>query len=101
VSGSRKSSKRVYLGWGIELDDYDRRFLVGIGYSHIMTGAPADWSKPLTTLTFKTRKEARAALARQRASTPWSFKGKRAGLGGNRIYRSGRVVALKITVEAA
>lgn len=93
--------KQVVSGWGIEIDDFDRRFLVGIGYSPWLLSAAADWSKPLTTLTFKTRAEARSVLARYRTKNAWCFTGKPISAGGNRIYRSARVVPLKITVEIA
>ncbi len=96
---------KTFSAWGIELDDYDRGFLVGIGYSSDLTGGDADWSNPVTTLMFKTRSEARQALARYRKRHPWWFS-KRAWhggnrLGGNRLYRSGRVVRLTVSVEVS
>jgi hypothetical protein len=90
----------IYHGWGIELDDYDRRFLVGVGYSPYLTGKPADFGHVVRTLTFATRDEARSVLANYKAASEWSFVGKSVRAGGNRIYRSGRVVRLQITVEA-
>jgi hypothetical protein len=101
MSGGQSFRKQVYSGWGVELDDFDRRFLVGIGFSRAMTKELADWNKPLTALTFNTRREAREALARLKANYPAGWKGKSIREGGSRLYRGGRVVALKITVEAA
>lgn len=92
---------KTFSAWGIELDDYDRGFLVGIGYSRDLTGGDADWSNPVTTLMFKTRSEARQALARYRKRHPWCFSGKRAHHGGSRLYRSGRVVRLTVSVEVS
>jgi hypothetical protein len=89
-----------YFGWGIEIDDYDRRFLVGIGYSPTLTGKPADFGHVVRTLTFATRIEARAALARYRKASDWAFKGVPINKGGNRIYRNARVVRLAFTVAA-
>ena len=93
------ASSRTFGAWGIAVDDYERRFLVGIGYSSHLTGEKTDWSQPVTTLLFKTRAEARAAVARWRSASTWAFTGKRAGAGGNRIYRSAKVVRLKVTVS--
>lgn len=90
---------KVFGAWGIELDDYDRRFLVGIGYSSHLSGEAADWTQPITTLMFKTRGKAREALSRYKAASAWAFAGKSIREGGNRIYRSGRVVYLKIKID--
>lgn len=101
MSAARAKAK-TFTAWGIEVDDFDRRFLVGIGFSSYLTGDKADWSQPVTTLMFKTRADARAAASRWRAASAWAFTGKQAGHGGNRIYRSVSVVklAVKISVDA-
>ena len=82
-----------YYGWGVEVNDYDRRFLVGVGYSPSLTGKTADFGHVVRTLTFATRREAREALARFRAGSAWAFKG------ANRIYLSARIVRLEIAVR--
>jgi hypothetical protein len=92
---------QTYSAWGVELDDFDRRFLAGIGYSPDLTGGTPNWNQPVTTLVFKTREQARGAVARYRSKNAWAFRGTRARDGGNRLYRNIRVVSLKITVGLA
>lgn len=95
---SEAAKPQVYSAWGIELDDYDRRFVVGVGYSPWLVGRAADWGYPVRTQLFATREEARQALADFKRASAWSFVGEPVRAGGNRIYRAGRIVRLKITV---
>lgn len=85
--------------WAIEIDDYYRKFLVGIGYSPYMTNGAPDWTKPITTLLFKSRIEAREVLREYKRKNAWCFRGERAWGGkGNRIYRSARVARVSINI---
>lgn len=95
----KKAKPHTYFGWGIELDDYDRRFIVGIGYSPALSAGEApDWTYPIHTLILSTRAEARDRLRAFRAGGSWAFEGKRINEGGNRIYRGARVVKLSIVI---
>lgn len=81
----------TYDAWGIELQDSDRWFLVGIGFSPHLKGQAADYTHVVKTLTFASRSEARSALASYRKT--WAFTGMDA------IFTSGRVARLRITVD--
>ncbi len=94
-----KRRPHVYYCWGIEIDDYERVFLVGIGFSPWMINKAADWSDPITILRFKTRREARSAIRFYRDNHGWGLAGKRVSQGGSRGYRSIRVVRLTVTAE--